>query len=125
MSIVFNLSCEPIYKFNLGEFGDKRSIDIKVSSTLEKEVLYLESLTNRYEISYDESTKLFAIKEVLEPLLKDLRYMQHHKVPLPESDTKVIFSDLNWNELLWDDKSLEIRDTFKIPYINGYIWIEK
>ena len=125
MSIVFNLSNDPIYKFNLGEFGDKRSVDCKVSETLLKEVLYLESLANRYEISYDQETKLFAIKRVVDPLFKDLKYMQELKVPLPETDVEDIYKDLKWNEFVWDDQSLVVRDTFKIEYINGYLWIEK
>lgn len=139
MSIVFNLSGEPMNKFSLGEFGDKRSVDIKVSSTIQKEVLYLESLTKRYEISFDKASKLYCkwelvnlltvyvvyqIKEVKEPLLKDLNYLRTKGVPLPDEDVVPIFTDLKWSELIWSEKSLEIRDTFKIPCINGYYYFD-
>lgn len=123
MSIVFNLSGEPINKFSLGEFGDKRSFGSKVSEILENEVLYLESMSKRYELSYNSTTKLYLIKEVLNPLLKDFQYMKEQGVPLPDSETVMIFNDLKWDELLWNHQSLEIRGTFKIPYINGYIYI--
>lgn len=163
MSIVFNLSGEPINWFNLGEFGDKRSVGLKVSERIETEVLYLEtsstdidikSMPKRYELSYvnhkkastelnshvqsseaardwGKSTPLYQIKEVLNPLLKDLHYIKSKGVPLPDEDVKPIFTDLKWNELLWGDKSLVIKaregdsdqNDFKIPYINGYLYV--
>ena len=123
MSIVFNLSCEPINKFNLGEFGDKRSVNVKVSTNLHQEVLYLESLTKRYELSYCKETKLYQFKEVKDPLFKGLIYMKSKGIPLSDEDVTSIFTDLKWNELVWDEKSLEIRDNFKIPYINGYLFL--
>lgn len=123
MSIVFNLSCEPIHKFNLGEFADKRSVNVKVSTTLYQESLYLESLTKRYELSYNKETKLYQFKEVKEPLFKDLFYMKSRGVPLPDEDVIPIFNDLKWQEIIWSEKSLEIRNEFKIPYINGYLYL--
>ena len=122
MSIVFNLSGEPMNKFNLGEFGDKRSINQKVSENIETEVLYLESMTTRYELSYNPETKLYQLKEVLNPLFKDLQFLRSKGVPLSD-DVKPIYTDLKWSELLWNDKSLEVRGEFKIPYINGYLYI--
>ena len=124
LSIVYNLSCEPINKFNLGEFGDKRSVNVKVSTTIQKEVLYLESFSNRYELSFNNETKLYKIKEVKDPLLKDLHYMHSKGVPLPDEDVIPIYTDLKWSEIIWSEKSVEIRDSFKIPYINGYIYLK-
>lgn len=124
LSIVFNLSCEPINKFNLGEFGDKRSVNVKVSSTLQREALYLESFTNRYEMSFNKDNKLYQIKEVKNPLLKDLHYMQSKGVPLPAEDVTPIYTDLKWNEIVWSEKSVEFRNSFKISYINGYLYLK-
>jgi hypothetical protein len=163
MSIVFNLSGEPINWFNLGEFGDKRSVGLKVSERIETEVLYLEtsstdidikSMPKRYELSYinhkknskelnihlqssldakdwGKSSPLYQIKEVLNPLLKDLHYLKSKGVPLPDEDVKPIFTDLKWSEFLWGNKSLIIKarednpeqKDFKIPYINGYLYV--
>ena len=125
MSIVFNLSNDPVFNFNLGEFADKRSIDQRVSHVLQKEVLYLESSTTRYEISYDLESQTFTLKEVIEPLLKGLKYMYEVKVPLPEEDTKVIYTGLKWSEFVWDEFSVKIKDNFEIPKINNYLWIDK
>lgn len=116
MSIVFNLSGEPMNKFNLGEFGDKRSIDLKVSQIIEDAVLYIESLDKRYEISYDSETKLYHLKEVLKPLFKDLHYMKSHGVPLPKDDVKVVYNDLKWQEFVWNDKSVKVRGKFSHIY---------
>lgn len=91
MSIVFNLSGEPINKFTLGEFGDRRYINRKVSDTIKSEVLYLETYTHRYELSFNTQTQLYQIKEVLLPLFKDLAYLRSTGVPLQEGDVKEIF----------------------------------
>ncbi|CAI2372030.1 unnamed protein product [Moneuplotes crassus] len=123
MSIVFNLSGEPMNKFNLGEFGDRRHIDRRVSETIQKEVLYLETYAKRYEVSFDPHKKLYNVKEVQKPLLKDLVYMYKAGVPLPETDVKEVLTDLEWKEFLWGDHSLRIRDSLKLNYINGYMYI--
>lgn len=124
MSIVFNLSGEPMHKFNLGEFGDKRSHSMKVSESIKNEVLYLESMTNRYELSYNTELKSYQIKEVIKPLLKDMKYMKSQGVPLPSDDVEVKVDNLKWKDILWGNTFLKIEgNDFFIPYLNGYFYI--
>jgi len=140
MSIVFNLSSEPMNKFNLGEFGDKRSHDVIVSESVKQETLYLESLSTRYELSYNPDTKFYEIKEVMEPLKHDMNFMRNNTVPLSGDSVKAVVTDLSWREIVWGDnylylvednadkqgeaKKSETKDrSFKIPYINGNYFV--
>jgi len=53
-ALIFNLSLEPAFAFNLGTFADKLNDDHIVSGRtslkLQDSVLYIESDTHRYEI---------------------------------------------------------------------------
>lgn len=53
---VFNLSGQPIKRYTLGEFADKKSLDpdepdYYVSEKLKTHVLYVETLNQRFEIN--------------------------------------------------------------------------
>ncbi|CAI2369878.1 unnamed protein product [Moneuplotes crassus] len=143
MSIVFSLSGEPINKFDLGEFVFKGNANKPIAEALKTEILYIETLDKRFEISCrwkkvpaDDQTggklmksdiveteaKFYRVAEVKDPLFKDLDYMRKSGIPLPAPDVKYIFKDLKWDELLWGNTSLKIRDTFKVKNINGYIF---
>lgn len=50
-AIVFNISNEPAFKFNLSVFGDKSNeIQSRTSYFTQKQVIYIETQTDRYEI---------------------------------------------------------------------------
>jgi len=70
----------------------------------------------------ETEAKFYRVAEVKDPLFKDLDYMRKSGIPLPAPDVKYIFKDLKWDELLWGDTSLKVRDTFKVENINGYIF---
>ena len=79
---------------------------------------------NHEECKHRQLERTDAIKEVLDPLFKDFRYLTENGVPLHQDDVKDIFTNLKWEEFVWDDRSLEVRD-FNIPYINGYLWVDR
>lgn len=83
MTLTFNLSQEPAFKFSLGEFGDKISQDMKVSERFLKEVLYIESRDTRFEISYDMKKEVFQVMKVNDPYDKGIDFMKSMKnIPL-------------------------------------------
>ena len=51
-SLIFNLSNEPAFKFNLSVFGDKSADpQARTSYLLENQVMYIETQTERFELS--------------------------------------------------------------------------
>ena len=89
-AIVFNLSNEPAFKFNLCVFGDKsNSVQSRTSYFTRNQVIYLETQNERFEISRktqmsdfknrgDEEKKeeqltpiLYTFSKVLDPSLLD------------------------------------------------------
>ena len=50
-ALIFNLSIEPAFKFNLCVFGDKSNdVQSRTSYLTQKQVIYLETEKERYEI---------------------------------------------------------------------------
>jgi len=82
-AIIFNLSLEPAYAFNLCSFGDKgaddsNSVHGRTSFKLLDHVLYLETDKQRFELSRQSPTdgpSKYRLSLVQNPLLKDSEYM--------------------------------------------------
>ena len=82
-SLIFNLSNEPAFKFNLSVFGDKSSApESRTSYLLESQVMYLETQTERFELS-KKAENLYSFCKVSEPQKKDNEYMSKAIIPLP------------------------------------------
>jgi hypothetical protein len=86
--VIFNLSCEPAYKFSLPAFADY-GLDPtqRTSNKLLHHALYLEANSKRYEISREPPTsgskvETYRLAEVLEPFGKDSDFMRANTVPL-------------------------------------------
>jgi hypothetical protein len=59
-AIVFNLSIEPAFRFNLCVFGDKSNqLKDRTSYLTKNQVIYLETETDRYEIARQISKEEF------------------------------------------------------------------
>lgn len=88
---VFSLSGQPVKRYTLGEFADKKSLDPEepdyfVSDALKTQVLYVESLNSRYEVSRTLDN-MFEINKVKDPIFKGPEYMREVKtIPLPKKD---------------------------------------
>ena len=75
-ALIFNVSLEPAYSFNLCTFADKGSD--RTSFKLEEHVLYIESDACRFEIckeQSDEASTRYRFSQVMDPFLKDNDYM--------------------------------------------------
>lgn len=127
-ALIFNLSLEPAYVFNLATFAEKLNDDHvvngRISLKLQDSVLYIESDSARFEIckkptSHDVASLMqpsgiakFRISLVLNPLLKDNSYMGKVRKPLEESDEgsiKVIDNELDWSDFIWGESSLVVK----------------
>ena len=95
--VVFNLSCEPAYKFSLPAFADYGCEPRqRTSNMLQNNVLYIEADNKRYEISKEKpnsasKVETYRLAEVLNPFVHDNEFMAQHSIPLDLSSVKVKF----------------------------------
>ena len=89
--LVFNLSNEMSFKFNLCVFGDKsQEINSRTSFLTQTKVIYLETESARFEISRKsksgdmEATSVFTFSKVLKPEILDNEFfgLRTTKIPL-------------------------------------------
>ena len=63
------------------------------------------------------------MSQVLKPMLKDIAYMKHSKLPLSEQEEgvlKVIGQGLEWTDLVWGEQSLEVKGAEVIGPLKNY-----
>ena len=118
---MFNLSGDPVQKYTIGDFCDKKSVeddepDYLVSEELQNKVLYIETMENmaRYEISRNGDK--YKIAKVAEPVLfKGIEYMKKSPVPLPtaEIDDSLVIDNLKWSDFMWSayKSKLTVKDS--------------
>ena len=97
--IIFNLSCEPGYKYSLPAFADYSCDPTqRTSNILHANALYLETLDKRFEISKEGGLpgkgETYRIAEVLEPFTKNSDFMMQSTIPLAPEHTKVLLLSL-------------------------------
>ena len=122
-NMVFNLSFEMWLAYSLPAICDKgRDFENFTSYRLKKDVLYIETSNQRFEISlnfmdhnnddylYEEYEK-YKIAEVIDPIPKDNDFMRGNKRPLEDKYIKVIYNMVDWHDLLWGENCLKILDT--------------
>jgi hypothetical protein len=117
--MVFNLSNELAFKFNLCVFGDKSSdLESRTSYSTLKQVIYLETDKERFEISRvsisDETQDgLFTFAKVLNPEELDNEYFSQPstQIPLELSNKETIFEGIQWHDFVWSDNSLRVKDS--------------
>lgn len=121
-NMVFNLSFEMWLSYSLPAICDKgRNFKDFTSHRLQKNVLYIETSTQRFEISLNimdhsndeflfEEYEKFNVAEVKEPIPKDNDFMLENKIPLEEKYVIPIFSRIDWHEFLWGENCLKIKD---------------
>lgn len=126
-SVVFNLSLEPAFQFNLATFADKGDdLSSRTCQKLQDNVLYLETDRKRYEISKvnfgvapaSENGIKYRFAEVVAPLMKDSMFMQRERRPLDDQYIHVIAKDLDWSEFQWGEKSLIVNSVRYEPLKN-------
>ena len=135
-NMVFNLSSEMWLAYSLPAICDKgRDFKDFTSYRLKKNVLYIETPSQRFEISLNfmdhnnddylfEEYETYKIAEVLDPITKDNDFMREEKIPLNDKYVKVIFNMVDWHDLLWGENSLKIKD-FEINGIKCFNYYQK
>ena len=121
-NMVFNLSSEMWLAYSLPAICDKgRDFKDFTSYRLKKNVLYIETENQRYEISLNymdhnnddflfEEYETYKIAEVIDPISKDNDFMREVRIPLDDKYIKVIYKMVDWHDLLWGENSLKIKD---------------
>ena len=109
---VFNLSLEVATQYNLCRFIDRSPLE-RTSDKLRQSVLYLETPSQRFEVSRftnENYVPYYRISEVVAPYCKDEAWFEgQEEVPLKAEHTReVVKDDLQWNEFLWGVDSLKI-----------------
>ena len=135
-AFVFNLSNEPAFKFNLCVFGDKSNdIQSRTSYFTQKQVIYIETPTDRYEIcrKLEPDLKSLEDPEVQQTVMSQPQYMytfsrvidchdkdneffslESTKVPLEKKYKEIIAEDLDWQDFLWSDNHLRVINTIPV-----------
>lgn len=52
---------------------------------------------------------IFRFSKIKNPKMKDNTYFEENGSPLDEDDIDVIFSSLEWDEIVWGNSSLQLR----------------
>jgi len=132
-NVCFNFSNELWWAYSLSAIADK-GYDFKdyLSWKLKDKVLYIENNQKRYEISrnifdhlnddylFDEY-ETFRFSEVLEPFEKDSFFLQENSVPLEANlHVKIIYDRLDWQEFLWGEDSLYVKNEVLIQNIKAF-----
>lgn len=115
VSVQFNLCNEPWLKYSLAAIADRGLKPSQwTSARLHKEVLFLETNSERYQLSCNLGTndsgnlkESFTFARCMKPL--PLRLIQKAGIPLPESYLVVVASDLAWEDLAWGANSLHVN----------------
>ena len=117
-NMVFNLSSEMWLAYSLPAICDKgRDFKDFTSYRLKKNVLYIETPSQRFEISLnfmDHNNDDYLFEE----------YETEEKIPLNDKYVKVIFNMVDWHDLLWGENSLKIKD-FEINGIKCFNYYQK
>ena len=131
-ALVFNLSIEPAFKFNLCVFGDKSNdVQSRTSYMTQKQVIYLETEKERFEIcrktplkpkdgEADTPALKYTFSLVLNPEKLDNEFfaLAATEVPLASEHKTVIADDLDWHDLIWSDHSVNLKDKTYAPLLN-------
>ena len=113
--VVFSLSSEPWLKYSLALVADQGTDKERwTAMRLRREALYLESATERLEISVaaatdDQPYDKYVILRVKSPHEMDARAVEAAGVPLPASKTNVFQEGLDWEELVWGPSYVRAR----------------
>lgn len=122
VTLVYNLSNEPVFKYSLKAVSDEGFTPNQFASfKLLSKVLYLETRSERYELSLNENNlKYKFVKVNLESKTIDKSKTER---PLSNDKVTIVFNDLDWKDISWGDDTVLINgETFK--FTNAQ-WIER
>ena len=118
---MFNMNNEPAYKYSLFNIADRGFEKSEwVIRRLEVSVLYLEGEDVKYElfkgkdpikaVNEKEFFDVFRFSIVKNPERIDNEYMSKTFPPLNEDQLDIVYTDIEWEEILWGNNSIQIKD---------------
>jgi hypothetical protein len=114
---MYNLVNEPWLKYSMAGIADQGLRSSQwTSARLRSQTLYLETATERYELSYLPPANDEARGQDLYQLARckaalPLGAMRRAGVPAPASDVEVIVAGAAWDEFKWSNLSVAVRGT--------------
>lgn len=123
------LNCSNSVKYNIKHL--QGSTGERMSQRLFREVIYIEDMHNRYELSVirtdqnessDTASFVYRWARVVHPIQFPLVGMT--QIPLPDSHVEILYSNLNWDEIKWGTDSIEIRNQV-FPNLMIYFFAER
>jgi hypothetical protein len=113
----FNLAMDLWLEYNLAQVIDK-GVDREswTSYKLKTNVLFFESLHERYELvrvchaAANAVKDTFELYRVLDARQMDDEAISHLPRPLPSSHKELVLGKLNWREFLWSESRVRVRD---------------
>lgn len=130
ITLTFNLSNDPCMKYSLGIVADKDyECGSYTSFRLRREVIYVETDKERYELSWtgsrpatlpttpvgafttrkDVMLDTYRWARVLNPRQLDVTAMSLLQVPLPNDCVEELELDLDWSEIEWGQNTIRVR----------------
>lgn len=112
VTVLYNLVQEPWLKYCMSAVADRGLKSSHwTSSRLREDVLYLESSSTRYELSYGGDDigqpEVYKFTRCKVPL--PIAVMEAKGVPLPDEDVELLEANLRWSEILWSNMHVTVR----------------
>lgn len=112
VTVLYNLVQEPWMKYCLSAIADRGLKSSHwTSSRLREDVLYLESSSTRYELSYGGDDigqpEVYRFARCRKPL--PISLMEAKGVPLPSEELEVLEANLRWDEIVWSNMHVTVR----------------
>ena len=119
-SLVFNISNEPAYHYNLCMIVDTSSEEESRTSYITRnQAIYLETESDRFEICGSDGK--YSVARINDPYDKDNEFMLAQAIPLKSEHKETLVEGLSWGQLQWTDSSLTIDSISKrIEPIRNY-----
>lgn len=119
-ALVFNMSNEPAYHYNLCMIVDTSpEEESRTSYITRNQAIYLETESERFEICGNDGK--YSVARINDPYDKDNEFMLAQTIPLKPEHKEVLTEGLSWGQLQWTDSSLTIDSiSKKIEPIRNY-----
>ncbi|KAJ6240099.1 hypothetical protein M0813_24439 [Anaeramoeba flamelloides] len=115
-NIYFSLSNDPCVAYSIETFCDfGLNNHERIKNRLQSEVIYFETLAERYEL-YLKSENNFRLSKVISPQLYDKSRMQSEQIiPMKEGTIQIILDDFTWSELIFSFENIVCKDKTFYP----------
>lgn len=119
--ITMNMCNDFAYVYNLLNICDKgEDKQSRTATLLNTQSLYLETETDRFEVSCVKSEtetwnnffgEIYMLSKLKDPRNKDDLFFSKTSVPLPEEHVEILLKEFEWKDVLWGNKTIKFKET--------------